>query len=52
MYKFNLMIPKELSSVENANSSNSSNTGVNPMVAVRNRHDALAESSPRQDDAW
>ena len=50
-YKFNLMIPKELSSVENASSSNSS-ASVNPMVAVRNRYAALAESFRRQEDTW
>ena len=50
VYKFNLIIPKELSSVENANSSSSSNTSVNPMIAIRNRYDPLAESFRRHDD--
>ena len=52
VYKFNLMIPKELSSVENASSGSSSSTSVSPMIAIRNRYDALAESFRRQDDAW
>ena len=51
VYNFNLMIPKELSSVESASNSSSS-ASVNPVVAVRYMYDALAESFRRQDDTW
>ena len=51
VYKFNIMIPKELSSVE-ASGSSSSNSRSDGTIATRNRFEALSESFRRQETNW
>ena len=51
MYKFNIMIPKELASVE-AIGRNGSNSRSDAIVPTRNRFDALSERFRRQESNW
>ena len=51
VYKFNIMIPKELSSVE-ASSSSRGNARNDTAIPTRNRFDALSESFRRQEGNW
>ena len=52
VYKFNIMIPKELSSVEASSSSSGGNTRNDATVVTRNRFEALSESFHRQETSW
>ena len=51
VYKFSIMIPKELASVE-ASSGSSSDSRNGTAIQTRNRFDALSESFRRQDTNW
>ena len=51
IYKFNIMIPKELSSVE-ASSSSGANHRNEATTTTRNRFEALSESFRRQEASW
>ena len=51
VYKFNIMIPKELSSVETSSSSGSDRRN-EATIHTRNRFEALSESFRRQETSW